>query len=198
MTPTLLARNMAEHALTIESLYLLGGQVEQAAQTMAKSLLNGGKLMLCGNGGSASDAQHFAAEMMGRFLQDRHPYAAIALATDTSVLTCIANDYAYDQVFARQIQGLGRSGDVLIALSTSGNSENVVQAALQAKAMGVCVLGLMGGDGGLLNDICDLALVVSSANTARIQEAHILLIHTLCELIEQHLKAETSVDENAI
>jgi D-sedoheptulose 7-phosphate isomerase len=198
MKPTLLVHNMAEHARTIESLHLLGGQVEQAAQTMAKSLLNGGKLMLCGNGGSASDAQHFAAEMMGRFQQDRHPYAAIALATDTSVLTCIANDYAYDQVFARQVQGLGRSGDVLIALSTSGNSENVVQAALQAKAMGVCVLGLMGGDGGLLNGICDLALVVSSANTARIQEAHILLIHTLCELIEQHLNAETSVDENAI
>lgn len=198
MTPTLLVRNMAEHSLTIESLHLLDVQVEKAAQRIAKSLLSGGKLMLCGNGGSASDAQHFAAEMMGRFQSDRHPYAAIALATDTSVLTCIANDYAYDQVFARQIQGLGRSGDVLIALSTSGNSENVVQAALQARAMGVCVLGLMGGDGGLLNDICDLALVVSSANTARIQEAHILLIHTLCELIEQHLEAETSFDENVI
>lgn len=193
MNPTLLSRNIAEHMRTIQSLQILEDQVLEAAQTISTCLSRGGKLMLCGNGGSASDAQHFAAEMMGRFQHARYPYAAIALSADTSVLTCIANDYAYDQIFARQVQGLGRSGDVLIALSTSGNSANVVQAAIQATASDVFVLGLMGCDGGLLKDLCDFPLVVDSVNTARIQEAHILLIHTLCELIEQHLKTEISV-----
>jgi D-sedoheptulose 7-phosphate isomerase len=194
MTQTLLSRNIAEHVHAIESLHLLETQVDQVAHKIAHCLTNGGKLLLCGNGGSASDAQHFAAEMMGRFKQDRIPFAAVALSSDASVMTCIANDYAYDQIFARQIQGLGRSGDVLIALSTSGNSANVVNAALQAKAMELVVVGLTGGNGGLLKNLCDLPLVVNSTTTARIQEAHILLIHTLCELIEQQLKAEIPRD----
>ena len=191
MSQTLLAQNITEHMRTIQSLSQLDESVQQAALAMSGCLSKGGKLMLCGNGGSASDAQHFAAEMMGRFLKNRHPYAAIALTSDTSVLTCIANDYGYDQVFSRQVQGLGRAGDVLIVLSTSGNSENVIQAAIEAKKNGVFVLGLTGRDGGQLKPHCDLCLVVNSANTARIQESHILLIHTLCELIEQQLSNET-------
>jgi len=190
MKSSLLSQNIAEHAVTMQSLMLLSDAVLEASRVLAGGLQGGGKLMLCGNGGSASDAQHFAAEMMGRFQKTRHPYAAIALTGDTSVLTCIANDYAFDQVFARQVQGLGRPGDVLIALSTSGQSANVIQAAIQARQSGIFVLGLMGKGGGALKEHCDLALVVASNNTARIQEAHILLIHTLCELIEQELSVE--------
>ncbi|WP_416559457.1 SIS domain-containing protein [Limnohabitans sp. yimb22184] len=190
MNPELLAKNMAEHEVTIHSLTLLSDLVLEASRILASSLKSGGKLMLCGNGGSASDAQHFAAEMMGRFQKSRQPYAAIALTSDTSILTCIANDYAFDQIFARQVQGLGRSGDVLIALSTSGHSANVIRAAIQARQSGVFVLGLTGKGGGALKSHCDLCLVVESANTARIQEAHILLIHTLCELVEQGLSTE--------
>ena len=190
MKKTLLSHNISEHLLTIESLGKQADLVDQAVQAIVSCLTRGGKLMLCGNGGSASDAQHFAAEMMGRFLKNRQPYAAIALTSDTSVLTCIANDYAYDQVFARQVQGLGRAGDVLICLSTSGNSANVIEAAIQASKSGVVVLGLMGCGGGKLNRYCDYALIVESQNTARIQEAHILLIHTLCELIEQQLSTD--------
>ena len=181
---------MNPELLTIHSLTLLSDLVLEASRILASSLKSGGKLMLCGNGGSASDAQHFAAEMMGRFQKSRQPYAAIALTSDTSILTCIANDYAFDQIFARQVQGLGRSGDVLIALSTSGHSANVIRAAIQARQSGVFVLGLTGKGGGALKSHCDLCLVVESANTARIQEAHILLIHTLCELVEQGLSTE--------
>ncbi|WP_416547583.1 SIS domain-containing protein [Limnohabitans sp. DCL3] len=190
MNPNLLAQNMAEHALTMQSLTQLSDLVLEASRALAGALKGGGKLMLCGNGGSASDAQHFAAEMMGRFQKSRQPYAAVALTSDTSVLTCIANDYAFDQIFARQVQGLGRSGDVLVALSTSGQSPNVVQAAIEARQSGVFVLGLTGKGGGALKPHCDLCLVVESASTARIQEAHILLIHTLCELVEQGLSTE--------
>lgn len=190
MNPTLLSQNIAEHSVTMKSLMRLSDLVLEASRVLASGLKGGGKLMLCGNGGSASDAQHFAAEMMGRFQKSRRPYAAIALTSDTSVLTCVANDYAFDQIFARQVQGLGRSGDVLIALSTSGQSANVIQAAIQARQSGVFVLGLTGKGGGELKQYCDLCLVVESANTARIQEAHILLIHTLCELIEQGLSTE--------
>jgi D-sedoheptulose 7-phosphate isomerase len=143
---------------------------------------------LCGNGGSAADAQHIAAELVGRFVADRRALPAIALTTDTSALTAIANDYGYDAVFSRQLEGLAQPGDVLIAISTSGNSANVLAAANTGKAMGVQVLGLLGGSGGKLLNACDDSLVVPSKTTARIQECHILIGHMLCDLVETALE----------
>lgn len=151
------------------------------------ALLAGGKLMFCGNGGSAADSQHLAAELTGRFIKDRRPLAALALSTDTSALTCIGNDYSFDEVFARQVRGLGRAGDVLVAISTSGHSRNVIRAVEEAKALGMRVIGLLGRDGGALRALCDVPIVVPSQVTARIQESHILIGHTLCGLIEQQL-----------
>jgi D-sedoheptulose 7-phosphate isomerase len=147
----------------------------------------GGKVMFCGNGGSAADAQHLAAEFTGRFIQDRPPLAAMALSTDTSALTCISNDYSFADVFERQLRALGKRGDALVAISTSGNSLNVLKAAQTAREMGVAVVGLLGRDGGALKALCDVALVVPSASTARIQEMHILIGHTLCGAVEQGL-----------
>lgn len=188
----LLAENIAAHRATVDALPALGALLAQAAQRSAACLRAGGKLLICGNGGSASDAQHFASEMMGRFLEHREPYAAIALTADGALLTCVGNDYAFDEVFSRQVRGLGRAGDVLFAISTSGHSANVVGAARQARQVGMGVIGLLGRDGGRLAAECDLALVVPSQSTARIQEAHILLIHTLCESIERLLATQAS------
>lgn len=184
---SLFARNLAEHLALFESLNALDDVVSQAGVVAAQALQVGGKLMFCGNGGSAADSQHLAAELTGRFIKDRKPLAAIALSTDTSALTCISNDYAFDEVFARQVQGLGRRGDVLIGISTSGNSRNVIRAVEEARAVGITVIGLLGRDGGVLGSLCDVAIVVPSPVTARIQEAHILIGHTLCGQIEQQL-----------
>lgn len=143
--------------------------------------------MFCGNGGSAGDAQHLAAELVGRLVNDRRALPGLALSTDSSALTCIANDFGYEEVFARQVEGLGRPGDVLIGISTSGSSPNVVRAVDVAKQHGICTVGFLGRDGGKLGSLVDLALVVPSDETARIQEAHIFLGHVLCALIEQRL-----------
>jgi D-sedoheptulose 7-phosphate isomerase len=153
----------------------------------------GGKILLCGNGGSASDSQHIAAELVGRFVADRTPLPAIALSTDTSALTAIANDYGYREVFARQVQALGRAGDCLIGISTSGNSDNVLAAVRTAKALGIRTIGLTGRGGGALAQECEIALVVPSDVTARIQEAHIFIGHILCEQIETDLGLATHV-----
>jgi D-sedoheptulose 7-phosphate isomerase len=179
--------NIDHQIRVLQELKLLAPHVAQAAQQASQVLLAGGKLMFCGNGGSAADSQHLAAELTGRFIKDRRPLAAMALSTDTSALTCIANDYSYDEVFSRQVQGLGRPGDLLIGISTSGNSKNVIRAVQVAREQGIQVLGLLGRDGGALKSLCDVALVVNSDVTARIQESHILIGHTLCGLIEQHL-----------
>lgn len=184
---SLFARNLAEHLALFESLNALDEVVSRAGTIAAQALQAGGKLMFCGNGGSAADSQHLAAELTGRFIQDRRPLAALALSTDSSALTCIANDYTFDEVFARQVQGLGRKGDVLVGISTSGNSRNVIRAVEEARALGITVIGLLGRDGGALHALCDLAIVVPSQVTARIQEAHILIGHTLCGEIEQQL-----------
>jgi D-sedoheptulose 7-phosphate isomerase len=186
----LLAENIAAHIDAVRALMALEAEVDAAGRMAADCLAAGGKLLLCGNGGSASDAQHFAAELVGRFLEHREPYAAVALTADAAVLTCIGNDYAFDDVFARQVAGLGRAGDLLVAISTSGESENVVRAARQARHGGLRVLGLTGRTGGRLAAECDVAIVVPSASTARIQEAHILVIHTLCELVEHRLRQD--------
>lgn len=183
----LFLRNVAEQVAVLQSLSGLQTVVNQAGQLAAQALQAGNKLMFCGNGGSAADSQHLAAELTGRFLRDRRALAGLALSTDSSALTCIGNDYSFDEVFARQVQGLGRTGDVLVAISTSGHSRNVVRAVEEARALKMPVIGLLGRDGGVLRTLCDVAIVVPSQVTARIQESHILIGHTLCGLIEQHL-----------
>lgn len=162
-------------------------QIAKAASMISKSIASGGKLVLFGNGGSAGDAQHVAAELVGRFEQERKPYPAIALTTNTSILTAIANDYGYDQSFSRQVEALANQGDVVIGISTSGNSSNVIEAIRAAKSKGALTIGLSGEKGGQLALECNLCLMVPSSNTARIQESHIMIGHILCLLIEQSL-----------
>lgn len=184
---SLFINNIAEQKRLLDALFELDPEVQRVGQLAAQTLESGGKILFCGNGGSASDSQHLAAELTGRFIKDRKPLAAIALTTDTSALTCIANDYAFEEVFARQVVGLGRPEDLLIGISTSGNSGNVVRAVEEANKLGMTTVGLLGRDGGKLRGLCDHAIVVPSDVTARIQESHILIGHTLCGLIEQHL-----------
>lgn len=184
---SLFVQNLAEHRALFVQLDALEAEVERAGETIARALEAGGKLLVCGNGGSAADSQHIAAELTGRFIRDRRPLAAIALSTDTSALTSIANDYAFDEVFARPVRALGRAGDVLLGISTSGNSANVLRAVDAARELGLTTVGLLGRDGGELRTRCDQAIVVPSTTTARIQEAHILIGHTLCGLVEQKL-----------
>jgi len=184
--PTYL-HNLNEHLALCQQLASLDDVVNQAISVCVQSLQTGGKLMLCGNGGSAADSQHLAAEFTGRFSKDRAPLAALALSTDTSALTCIANDYAFDQVFSRQVLALGKPGDCLIAISTSGNSANVMAAVEAAKGLDIRCIGFLGRDGGKLKAMCDVAIVVPSQVTARIQEAHILIGHSLCGAVEQQL-----------
>ena len=161
--------------------------VHEAGDKMAGSLSRGGRLFLCGNGGSAAAAQHIAAEMTGRFVKDRRPLAAIALTTDTSAITAIANDYGYEQVFARQLWALGKPDDCLVVLSTSGNSLNVLAAVNRARSIGMPVIGLLGRMGGTIGRFCDTAILVPSDVTARIQEAHEFIGHALCAHIEAAL-----------
>ena len=172
------------------TLAMIGPRIAQAAEVLAERLQCGGKILACGNGGSAADAQHFAAELINRFEMERPGLAAIALTTDSSTLTSIANDYAFEQVFARQLRALGRSGDALLAISTSGHSPNVLAAMAAAQELGVITVALTGRDGGKMAEQLkadDLELRVSATVTARIQETHILIIHCLCDLIDQRL-----------
>jgi len=184
---SLFQKNLSEQIALLQALESLDSVVGTAAFLSVQSLKTRGKLMFCGNGGSAADCQHLAAELTGRFIKDRPPLAAIALSTDTSAITCISNDYSFDEIFARQVQGLGRPGDVLLAISTSGNSRNLIRAVEEARAAGMSVIGLLGRDGGALIKLCDIAILVPSQVTARIQESHILIGHTLCGMIEQQL-----------
>ncbi|MCY4756864.1 D-sedoheptulose-7-phosphate isomerase [Pelomonas aquatica] len=184
---SLFLRNLDEHLQLMTALRTLEPQVQAAGQRLAAVLSGGGKLMFCGNGGSAADSQHLASELTGRFIKDRRPLAGLALSTDSSALSCIGNDYSFDDVFARQLEGLGRAGDGLVAISTSGNSRNVIRAVEAAGRLGIFTLGLLGRDGGQLLGLCDLGLVVPHSVTARIQEAHILIGHTLCGLIEAEM-----------
>jgi D-sedoheptulose 7-phosphate isomerase len=184
---SLFLTNLDEHLALFAGLHALQDAVAAAGEAMTHSLRGGGKILFCGNGGSAADAQHLAAELTGRFIRDRRPLAAVALTTDTSALTSIGNDYAFDDIFARPLRALARPGDCLVAISTSGNSGNVRQAVLAARELGVISIGLLGRDGGALKSMCDHAIVVPSPVTARIQEAHILIGHTLCGLVEAGL-----------
>lgn len=179
--------NIEAQQRLLSELMQLNEAVLKVGALAAQTLQLGGKILFCGNGGSAADSQHLAAELTGRFIKDRKPLAAIALTTDTSALTSIANDYAFEEVFARQVMALGRTGDMLVGISTSGNSKNIIRAVEEAKAIGMTSVGFLGRDGGQLQGLCDHAIVVPSDVTARIQESHILIGHTLCGLIEQHL-----------
>ena len=158
--------------------------VSQAASAIAMSLKKGGKLLVCGNGGSAADSQHFAAELVGSYKKERKALPAIALTTDTSTLTSIGNDYGFERVFARQVEALGKKGDVLAALSTSGTSPNILAAIEAAKKQGMHVIGMTGQSGGKMKALCDLCICIPSPSTPRIQEAHITLIHAICEMID--------------
>ncbi|WP_419797806.1 MAG: D-sedoheptulose 7-phosphate isomerase [Terasakiella sp.] len=159
-------------------------KVDQAAQACIHALQNSGKVLLAGNGGSAADAQHIAGELVSRFAFDRPGLAAIALTTDTSILTAIGNDYGYERLFARQVEALGAQGDVFIAYSTSGSSPNIIAALEEAKARGLTTIGLTGNRKGTMCDLCDFLLEVPSADTPKIQEGHLLLGHTICGLVE--------------
>ncbi|MCI4441391.1 SIS domain-containing protein [Tibeticola sp.] len=181
---------IASHEATVHALKGLIPTIAATGSALVATLRQGGKVLLCGNGGSAADAQHIAAELVGRFVRARPGLAAIALTTDTSALTAIANDFGYEQVFARQVQALGRSGDVLVAISTSGNSANVIAAVTQAQAQGMKVVGLLGGDGGALADRVDQALIVPSRETARVQECHILIGHIWCQMVDEAAVSE--------
>ena len=156
-----------------------------AAEAMIAALRGGGRILACGNGGSASDAQHFAAELVGRFERERPALAAIALTTDTSILTAIANDYAYAKVFARQVEAIGREGDVLVGISTSGGSPNVAEAFAAARLHGLTTIALTGRDGGVVGAAADIHINVPSPSTARAQEVHRTLLHAICELVER-------------
>jgi D-sedoheptulose 7-phosphate isomerase len=165
--------------------------LESAVEVVAKALSAGRKILLFGNGGSAADAQHLAAEFVGRFLNERRPLPAIALTTDTSALTAIANDYGYEHVFTRQVRALAAAGDVAIAISTSGRSPSVLRAVEAARERGVATIGLSGGEGGALAGMVDVSLRVSaSTHSARIQETHILIGHVICELVDRRLAQE--------
>lgn len=163
----------------------------KAAETIQASLRNGGRLLLFGNGGSAADAQHIAAEFVCRFVRERDPLPAMALTTDTSILTAVSNDYGFDHVFARQIHALSTPADIVVAISTSGRSPNVLAGVKAARQRGLKTIGLTGGDGGPLARLVDIAIVVPSKNTAQIQECHIALGHILCEAVETLLFGET-------
>ena len=163
-------------------------KIAALARDLCRALEAGHKILLFGNGGSAADAQHIAAEFVGRFQQERRPLAAIALTTDTSILTSVGNDYGYEQVFLRQLQALGRSGDVAIAISTSGNSANVLLAAGAAREIGMVTAGFTGIDGGKLGSLVQHHLNVPNKSTARVQEIHIMIGHILCELVDTNMK----------
>lgn len=173
-----------EHLVCINDLLPIEPDIIQAGNMLSEIINQGGKILICGNGGSAADSQHFAAEIVGRFEKERKALPAISLSTDTSILTAVANDYSYDDIFSRQIEGLGRPGDIVIGISTSGNSSNVLNAIRKAGTMGMKTIGLLGKDGGELKDTVDKAVVVPHDVTARIQEAHILIIHFWASLIE--------------
>ena len=187
MGTALFSDYLAGHRAVFESLDGLAGCIATVSERLAQCLMDGRKIMLCGNGGSAADCQHIAAEFTGRFCADRAPLAALSLTTDCSALTCISNDYRFEDVFARQVIALGQRGDCLVGISTSGNSANVLRAMEAARTRGISTIGLLGRDGGRVAPLCDLAVVVPGEDTARIQEAHIFIGHAWCGLVEDVL-----------
>lgn len=187
MNQNWIAQKFEEHIRVAQATAHLEKEILAICDCCAEALLRGGKILLAGNGGSAADAQHIAAEFVGRFETERRALPALALTTDTSAMTAIGNDYGFERIFSRQVSALAQRGDILIAISTSGNSPNLVQAVNVARQKGTITIGLLGRDGGLLRGIVDFALVIPSEVTARIQEMHILIGHLICSHIDQKI-----------
>lgn len=181
----MIIEELKDHQNTIQKVIdTLVPDIETACEMMTSTLQAGNKVLIAGNGGSAADAQHIAAELSGRYVKNRKALPGIALTTDTSAITAISNDYGYDYVFARQVEAFAKTGDLFIGISTSGNSEVVLRALATAKEFGCKTLGLSGRDGGKMNELCDLNIVVPAQTTARIQEMHILIAHILCQAVD--------------
>ena len=183
----IIEEHLLEHRAALDSVSDLSEEMEKVAKVLIDCLKNDGTIFWCGNGGSASDSQHLAGELVGRFGGDRKPLKSIALNADSAVMTCIVNDYGYEHIFSRQLEALGSKGDVLVGITTSGNSKNVLNAFEVAKNKGVWTIGLLGKGGGLAIDLVDESIIISSNSTARVQEMHILIGHILCDLIEEGL-----------
>lgn len=177
-------KNLDGHRNVLQKLDCIADPVSEAGEAISKALISGGRVFFCGNGGSAADAQHLAAEFSGRYQTERPPLDGIALHCNTSAITAIGNDFSFDEIFARQLAAHGRSGDVLVAISTSGNSSNILKAAEKAKDMGIFTIGMTGSHGGKLKDTVDMLIAVPSDSTPRIQEMHIMIGHILCEIVE--------------
>jgi len=185
---TLLTRSLEEHLQTLRTLLESGlADIEGSGRVICDALAAGYKVLICGNGGSAADAQHIAAELVGRYEAQRRPFPAIALTTDTSALTALSNDYGFEEVFARQVRALAQQGDVLVAISTSGKSPNIVRAAEAARSLGCTVIGLTGQFAEPLSDYCFITVRVLSERTARVQEGHITIGHLWCEMVDEIL-----------
>ena len=183
----LINREIDEHISAINTIKKQTTKIENIYKKIIETIKNKKKIYICGNGGSAADSQHFASELVGRYEKNRDGFSAISLTTDSSALTAISNDYGFENVFSRQIESLGNVGDLLIVLSTSGNSENIISAVKAANKKGIFTIGILGKNGGKLLNLTDLNLVVDEKRTCRIQEVHALLIHILCELIDNKL-----------
>jgi len=187
----IIKEHFLEHRATLDSVADLGESIEKVANLLIRCLSNDGTIFWCGNGGSASDSQHLAGELVGRFVGDRRPLKSIALTADSAVLTCIVNDYGYEYIFSRQVEALGSEGDILVGISTSGNSQNILNAFKVAEQKGMVTIGLLGKGGGMAASLAKETIVVSSNSTARVQEMHILIGHILCDLIEEGLNLKT-------
>ena len=186
----IIENEIKEHITVIDSLKDLSAVINDVANLIADCLQSNGKIILCGNGGSSSDSQHIAAEFVGRFIEDRKALAAIALNSDTAILTSVSNDYGYDFVFERQIEALGNENDILMAFTSSGSSKNINIAVKKAQEMGIKVIGFTGKSGGDLKPMSDFSLHIASEVTARIQEAHLFLGHVLCKMVERKLNLD--------
>ena len=184
---SLVTERMEDHAAVLEATKALIPDIEKAGALIKEALASGHKILFCGNGGSAADSQHLAAEIVGRFQKERPAFPAIALTVDTSILTAVGNDYGFDTVFRRQVHALGEKGDILIGISTSGNSGNVLEAIEEAHAKGLTVIGMTAYGGGKMKDACDICLAIPAKVTARAQEMHIMIGHILCEIAEEDM-----------
>ena len=182
----LIEKEWQEHQEVLKASEILKGQIAKVGELICQCLKENGKILICGNGGSAADSQHFAAELSGRYKKERKALAGIALTTDTSALSAIGNDYGFEFIFSRQLEALAREKDILVGISTSGNSPNVLEAFKKAKEFKMLCIGLSGKSGGKMNEICDYNLVIPSNDTARIQEMHILIIHALCQIVDEN------------
>jgi D-sedoheptulose 7-phosphate isomerase len=192
MSTALFLDQISEHIDSFQAMKLIAPEVLRAAGELTAALESGKKILICGNGGSAADSQHFAAELVGRFETERVSYPAIALTTDSSTLTAIGNDYGFEKVFSRQVEGLGRIGDLLIAISTSGDSPNILEAVRKASAMGMRTIGLLGRSGGAIKDEVGCPVIVPHSRTARIQEAHGFILHFWACCVDEALKGQNS------